>query len=87
MAHVEPGVMTAQIHKAVEKNGLYYPPDPSSADFSTIGGNLAECAGGPGAVKYGVTKDYVLGLQVVIGTGKIIETGVQTVKGVVVGMI
>jgi glycolate oxidase len=83
VAHVEPGVMTAQIHKAVEKNGLYYPPDPSSADFSTIGGNLAECAGGPGAVKYGVTKDYVLGLQAVIGTGDIIETGVQTVKGVV----
>lgn len=83
VAHVEPGVMTAQIHRAVEKRGLYYPPDPSSSDFSTIGGNLAECAGGPGAVKYGVTRDYVLGLRAVIGTGEIIETGVQTVKGVV----
>lgn len=83
VAHVEPGVMTGQLHQAVKREGLYYPPDPSSADFSTIGGNLAECAGGPGAVKYGVTRDYVLGLQAIIGTGDVIETGVQTVKGVV----
>lgn len=83
VAHVEPGVMTGALHVAVEAKGLYYPPDPSSADYSTLGGNLAECAGGPRAVKYGVTRDYVLGLEAVIGTGDIIHTGVQTVKGVV----
>ncbi len=83
VAHVEPGVKTGQLHTAVEQKGLYYPPDPSSAAFSTIGGNLAACAGGPRAVKYGVTRDYVLGLSAVTGSGDIIETGVQTVKGVV----
>ena len=81
VAHTEPGVMTGAFHAAVEAKGLYYPPDPSSADYSTLGGNLAECAGGPRAVKYGVTRDYVLGLEAVIGTGEIIRTGVQTVKG------
>ena len=75
--------MTGALHTAVEAKGLYYPPDPSSANYSTLGGNLAECAGGPRAVKYGVTRDYVLGLEAVIGTGEIIRTGVQTVKGVV----
>lgn len=83
VAHVQPGVVTGHFHKAVEKEGLFYPPDPSSSDFSTLGGNLAECAGGPRAVKYGVTKDYVLGLEAVLPTGDIIHTGVQTVKGVV----
>ena len=83
VAQVEPGVMTGALHTAVEAKGLYYPPDPSSATYSTIGGNLAECAGGPRAVKYGVTRDYVLGLEAVIGTGEIIRTGVKTVKGVV----
>jgi glycolate oxidase len=83
VAHTEPGVLTGQLHAAVDKLGLYYPPDPSSAEFSTLGGNLGECAGGPRAVKYGVTRDYVLGLEVVIGTGDIIHTGVQTTKGVV----
>jgi glycolate oxidase len=83
VAHAEPGVLTGQLHAAVEKLGLYYPPDPSSAEFSTLGGNLGECAGGPRAVKYGVTRDYVLGLEVVIGTGDIIHTGVETTKGVV----
>jgi len=83
IAHVEPGVVTGQFHKAVEKEGLFYPPDPSSSDFSTLGGNLAECAGGPRAVKYGVTRDYVLGLEAVLPTGEIIRTGVQTAKGVV----
>jgi len=66
----------------VEKEGLFYPPDPSSSDFSTLGGNLAECAGGPKAIKYGVTRDYVLGLEAVLPTGEIIRTGVQTTKGV-----
>jgi len=83
VAHVEPGVVTGRFHKAVEKEGLFYPPDPSSSDFSTLGGNLAECAGGPRAVKYGVTRDYVLGLEAVLPTGEIISTGVQTAKGVV----
>ena len=83
IAHVEPGVITGRFHRAVEKENLFYPPDPSSADFSTLGGNLAECAGGPRAVKYGVTRDYVLGLEVVLPTGEIIHTGVTTAKGVV----
>ena len=83
VAHLEPGVLTGRFHKTVEKEGLFYPPDPSSSDFSTLGGNLAECAGGPRAVKYGVTRDYVLGLEVVLPTGAIIKTGVQTAKGVV----
>ena len=83
VAHVEPGVVTGRFHKAVEKEGLFYPPDPSSSEFSTLGGNLAECAGGPRAVKYGVTRDYVLGLEAVLPTGATIRTGVQTAKGVV----
>ena len=82
-ADVEPGVVTGRLHEAVEKKNLFYPPDPASSDFSTIGGNLGECAGGPRAVKYGVTRDYVLGLEVVLPTGEIIKTGVQTAKGVV----
>ncbi|MCF8094958.1 MAG: FAD-binding protein [Desulfobacteraceae bacterium] len=80
---VEPGVVTAKFQRAVAERGLFYPPDPSSADYSTLGGNLAECAGGPKAVKYGVTRDYVLGLEVVLPTGEIIRTGVKTAKGVV----
>jgi glycolate oxidase len=76
-------VVTGEFQKAVEAEGLFYPPDPSSADFSTLGGNAAECAGGPKAVKYGVTRDYVLGLEVVLPTGEIIATGGQTAKGVV----
>jgi len=83
IAHVEPGVVTGHFHRMVESEGLFYPPDPSSSDFSTLGGNLAECAGGPRAVKYGVTRDYVLGLEVVLPTGEIIHTGVKTTKGVV----
>jgi glycolate oxidase len=79
---VEPGVITAQLQKAVEKAGLFYPPDPASLNISTIGGNVAECAGGLRAVKYGVTRDYVLGLTVVLPTGEIIKTGVETMKGV-----
>ncbi|MFO7666646.1 MAG: FAD-linked oxidase C-terminal domain-containing protein [Desulfobacterales bacterium] len=83
IAVAEPGVITARFHREVEKLQLFYPPDPSSAEFSTLGGNLAECAGGPRAVKYGVTRDYVLGLKAVLPTGEIIETGVKTAKGVV----
>lgn len=83
IAFVEPGVVTGDFQEEVEKLGLFYPPDPSSLKFSTLGGNVAECAGGPRAIKYGVTKDYVLGMEVVLPTGEIISTGVQTVKGVV----
>ena len=79
---VEPGVITADLQKAVEDIGLFYPPDPASINISTIGGNVAECAGGLRAVKYGVTRDYVLGLTVVLPTGEIINTGVETMKGV-----
>jgi glycolate oxidase len=83
VAEVEPGVVTEQFQQAVEKVGLFYPPDPASLKFSTLGGNVAECAGGPRCVKYGVTKDYILGLEVVTPQGDIIRTGGQTMKGVV----
>jgi glycolate oxidase len=83
IAKVEPGVITAQLQEEVEKRGLFYPPDPASLDVSTIGGNVAECAGGPRALKYGVTRDYVLGLTVVLPTGEILDIGVETAKGVV----
>ena len=82
-AVVEPGVFTGDLQKEVSKYGLMYPPDPASSEFCTIGGNLGECAGGPKAVKYGVTRDYVMGLEAVLPTGEIINTGVKTVKGVV----
>ena len=82
IARVEPGVITAHLQEAVEKVGLFYPPDPASLNISTIGGNVAECAGGLRAVKYGVTRDYVLGLEVVLPTGEIINAGVETMKGV-----
>lgn len=82
-ALVEPGVVCGEFQKEVEKYGLYYPPDPASLAFSTLGGNVAECAGGPSALKYGVTRDYVTGLEIVLPTGEILTTGVQTMKGVV----
>ncbi len=83
IAIVEPGVITGRLQQAVEKLDLFYPPDPASKDFSTLGGNVAECAGGPRCVKYGVTRDYVLGLEVVTPTGEIIHTGGRTMKNVV----
>lgn len=82
IATVSPGVITANINDAANKFGLMYPPDPSSAHVSTIGGNLAENAGGPRGLKYGVTKDYVLGLEIVTAEGKIVRTGGQTIKNV-----
>ncbi|WP_206514580.1 FAD-binding oxidoreductase [Brevibacillus marinus] len=82
VAIVSPGVLTADIHKAAEKKGLMYPPDPSSSHVSTIGGNLAENSGGPRGLKYGVTKDYVIGLEVITPQGEIIRTGGRTVKNV-----
>ena len=83
IAVVEPGVVTGRLQREVERLGLFYPPDPASKDFSTLGGNVAECAGGPRCVKYGVTRDYVLGLEVVTPTGEIIHTGGRTMKNVV----
>ena len=82
LAVAEPGVITGDLQRAVEAKGLFYPPDPASRQFCTLGGNVAECAGGLRAVKYGVTKDYVLGLEVVLPTGEIIPTGARTVKSV-----
>lgn len=83
VAEVEPGVVTEEFQLAVEKLGLFYPPDPASLKFSTLGGNVAENAGGPRAVKYGVTRDFVMGLEVVLPTGEVIRTGGETYKGVV----
>jgi len=82
-AEVEPGVVTAVLQRAVEKLGLFYPPDPASKEFCTLGGNVAENSGGPRCVKYGVTGDYVLGLEVVMPTGEVIVTGGKTLKNVV----
>jgi glycolate oxidase len=81
-AVAESGVITQHFQEAVEQQGLFYPPDPSSRGSCTLGGNLAECAGGPRAVKYGVTKDYVLGLEAVLPTGAIINTGGRVLKNV-----
>ncbi len=81
-ARVEPGVILEKFHNAVEKQGLFYPPDPASSSVCTIGGNIGECAGGPRAVKYGVTRDYVLGLKALLASGETIQTGVCTAKGV-----
>jgi len=81
-AWVEPGVITAQFHSAVEGRGLFYPPDPGSAAVCTLGGNVAENAGGLRGLKYGVTKNYVLGLEVVLPTGEIMTVGGKSVKDV-----
>jgi glycolate oxidase len=82
MVTVEPGVITGDIHRAVEAEGLFYPPDPASLDSCSIGGNIAEGAGGPRAVKYGTTKDYVCGLEAVLPSGDIITCGGKLVKNV-----
>ncbi|GAB3425035.1 FAD-binding oxidoreductase [Flindersiella endophytica] len=82
MAVVEPGVVNAVLSRAVAEQGLFYPPDPSSWEISTIGGNLATNAGGLCCVKYGVTTDFVRGLEVVLASGEILNTGRRTVKGV-----
>jgi glycolate oxidase len=79
-ATVEPGVINQVFRDAVEEKGLFYPPDPASRGSCFLGGNLAENAGGPKAVKYGVTKDYVLNCEVVLPTGEIIWTGANVLK-------
>ena len=83
LAVVEPNVINADLQRAVEKVGLFYPPDPASLNQSSIGGNVAECAGGPRAFKYGTTKRYILALEAVLPTGEIIHTGSKAVKNVV----
>ncbi|WP_141999384.1 FAD-binding oxidoreductase [Amycolatopsis cihanbeyliensis] len=82
LAVVQPGVVNLDLRNAVEKHGLFYPPDPSSYDWCTIGGNLSTNAGGLCCVKYGVTTDSVLGLDVVLADGSLLRTGRRTVKGV-----
>ncbi|WP_354527983.1 FAD-linked oxidase C-terminal domain-containing protein [Nakamurella sp. UYEF19] len=82
LAVVQPGVVNLDLRKAVESRGLFYAPDPSSYDWCTIGGNLSTNAGGLCCVKYGVTTDAVLGLEVVLASGEILRTGRRTVKGV-----
>jgi len=81
-AVVEPGAVNADLSKAAAELGLWYPPDPASAEFSTLGGNIATNAGGLCCVKYGVTGNFVLGLEVVLADGSVVRTGRKTVKGV-----
>ena len=83
LAVVEPNVVTGDLQREVERVGLFYPPDPASLDRSALGGNVAECAGGPRAFKYGTTRRYVLGLEAVLPTGEIVHTGSKAVKNVV----
>src|SRR5438309_5699257 len=82
LAVVRPGVVNKALRDAVAGAGLFYPPDPSSYDWCTIGGNLSTNSGGLCCVKYGVTTDYVLGLEVVLADGRVLRTGRRTVKGV-----
>ncbi|MET8327264.1 FAD-linked oxidase C-terminal domain-containing protein [Streptomyces sp. NPDC005181] len=82
IAVVEPGVINAVLSRAVNEHGLYYPPDPSSWEMCTIGGNIGTASGGLCCVKYGVTAEYVLGLEVVLADGRLLTTGRRTAKGV-----
>jgi glycolate oxidase len=81
-AWVEPGLVTAQLHQEVEKLGLFYPPDPGSQNICTIGGNVAENAGGLRGLKYGVTKNFVMGIEMILPNGEIIQNGGKNVKDV-----
>jgi len=82
VAVVEPGVITGKFQEAVEAAGVFYPPDPASLEYCTIGGNASTNAGGPRAFKYGVTRDYVLGLEVALMGGEVLRCGRRTAKGV-----
>ncbi|WP_329616011.1 FAD-binding protein [Streptomyces brevispora] len=82
IAVVEPGVINAVLSRAVNEHGLYYPPDPSSWEMCTIGGNIGTASGGLCCVKYGVTAEYVLGLDIVLADGRLLSTGRRTAKGV-----
>src|SRR5699024_8829185 len=78
----QPGIFNADLSRRVAEQGLFYPPDPSSWEFCSIGGNISTNSGGLCCVKYGVTTDYVLGLEVVLADGQVLHTGRRTVKGV-----
>jgi glycolate oxidase len=82
VAVVEPGVITGQLQEAVEAQDLFYPPDPASLEFCSIGGNASTNAGGPRAFKYGVTREYILGLEVALMGGEVLRCGRRTAKGV-----
>jgi glycolate oxidase len=82
VAVVQPGLINMNLQKAVEKVGLFYPPDPASEEYSTLGGNVSENAGGMRAAKYGITKDYVMALKAVLPNGDIIRAGKKTIKDV-----
>lgn len=82
VVRVQPGVVNRHLQDFVEKEGLFYPPDPASMDYSTIGGNVSENAGGMRAAKYGITKDYVLALRAVLPNGSVIRAGKRTIKDV-----
>lgn len=82
MVHVEAGVRTMDLYNYCAEKGLFYPPDPASWKYSTLGGNIAENAGGMRAVKYGVTNNYVMGLEVVLADGSVIQTGGKAIKNV-----
>ena len=82
MAVTEPGIITGELHRLVEEQGCFYPPDPASKDSCSIGGNVAEGSGGPRAVRYGTTKDYVCGLEAVLPTGEMMTIGGKVVKDV-----
>ena len=82
VAVVQPGVINMELQRAVEEVGLFYPPDPASQDYSTIGGNVSENAGGMRAAKYGITKDYVMAIRAVLPNGDVIKAGKRTIKDV-----
>ena len=82
VARVQPGVVNMQLQKAVEAVGLFYPPDPASEHYSTLGGNVSENAGGMRAAKYGITKDFVMALRAVLPNGDIIRAGKKTINDV-----
>lgn len=82
VAVVQPGLVNMDLQKAVEEVGLFYPPDPASENYSTLGGNVSENAGGMRAAKYGITKDYVMALRAVLPNGEIIRAGKRTIKDV-----
>ncbi|MBF0588198.1 MAG: FAD-binding protein [Magnetococcales bacterium] len=83
LAVVEPGVVNGDLQHALAEKGLFWPPDPSSSQSCSIGGNIAMCAAGPNAIRYGVTRDWVLGLTAVLADGSVIRTGGRVTKGVV----
>ena len=82
VAVVQPGVINKDLQRAVEEVGLFYPPDPASQEYSTIGGNVSENAGGMRAAKYGITKDYVMAIRAVLPNGEVIRAGKRTIKDV-----